>query len=490
MDEQKPLAVLASTSATDPLVLDPWQELAADKGVKLKRFGLGAEMGMGKTPVGLEWMDRMNPSSVLIVCTKRAMIGWLRMMKNWFPGWRQKFAVIVGLDRNKRHALWAKDYSFVITTYNFFQRDIKHIKRRNYQCIIFDEAHKFLRNRDNKTFKIYQEFVPLYLLIITGSPSSKGVQHFWTYLNMINPRLFKSYWRFIYTFCVVEDNGYGKTITGQKNVEAFQSQLRQHFILVQKSDVGVVKKRRQFIDCVMTKPQKEAYLQLQMESLLEISPLVNEAGELEQQFITAINPMTVCLRLRQILCCPAMLDPKLGLGGALTTVLEELLDMDYEDRHCVIFTPFREAALIIADQVVAWNLRPTAHIFMGGLSMEELESQLDDWRKTKGIAVCTIKYAESFDMETCDKGFFVGYEWDPYENYQAEDRVDRRNNTNSAIRMFYARTLGSYDEDMMDALVHKAKNLNEIYSDPRKLVAVLKSRSGPDSETELFSDDD
>lgn len=461
-----------------PLVLDDWQERSVQYGLARRRWGLGAEMGMGKTPPGLEWMHRTNPSSCIIIVTKRAILGWLRMMRDWYPQWMSKFVIILRRDTAERQAKWAAKPDFVITTWNWWQRDQKYIARHNYQMCIVDEAHKFIRNRKTKTFPLIKAIACLDLLVITGSPASRGPEHFWTYLNLINPRLFSSYWKFVNTWCIVIDGPFGKEICGVKNIDTFHSILRNHFLLIRKGDIGAVKKRRQFLDCELTDLQKKAYHQIQEDMVLR-----TPSG-----LILCSNPMVAALRLRQILCLPAMLNPELGLGGALESILEELEDMTVDEQHCVIFTPFRKALPHIEQAIIQRKLRPAAHLFMGGLEVEELGEKLDAWKRSKGIAACVIKYAESFDMETTDKAFMLGYEWDPYENYQAEDRVDRRNNTNNLIRIIYARCVGTYDERVMENLVMKATNLNAIYGDQLKLSRLLGLKSKPESESESVND--
>lgn len=450
----------------EPLVLDGWQVNTKLLMVQRRNLGLGAEMGMGKTPPALKALEELDPPSCMIIVTKRALIGWRRMMRQWFPEMFKKYQIIIKRDTATRKAQWALGHPFVITTWDWFLRDQKYMKRRNFSQMVVDEAHKYIRSRKTKTFDALSHMEYLGIFIITGSPVSKGAEQFWTYLHLMNPKLFSSYWKWVNTFCIVIDGPFGKEVHGTKNLDSLQQVLRQYFVLLRKEDVGRLKKRRMFLEAVMTPEQSKAYNKMRDDMYLEL-----EDGEL----LVAATPMTVCLRLRQLLCCPAILDPRLGIGGGLEAIIEELKELSSDDQHTVIFTPFRAAVPIISEAIRTALNKPTFE-FMGGLEPDKLEARLAQWRKQKGVGVCVIKYAESFDMETCDKGFFLGYEWDPYENYQAEDRVDRRNNLNPYIRMFYTRMQGTYDEDVMSVLVHKAVNLNAIYGDHKKLKMLLSRR--------------
>lgn len=453
------------------LVQDVWQENATDLMVKRRSMGLGAEMGLGKTPPTLKALHIINPTSSLIVVTKRAFLAWRRMMKQWFPEMWAKYQVIMIRNDAIRRAQWDLKKDFVITTWTWLLKDGQRgwIKRFNFQQVTCDECHKFIRGRDTKTRAMLKRFSWLGIFLITGSPVSKGAEQFWSYLNLINPKLFPSYWKWVHTFCNVIDGPFGKEIWGAKNLDSLHSVLRQHFIVIEKKDLGKVKKRRQFLDAEMTDGQQRAYNSLRDQMFLEV-----EGGDL----LVTPTPMVTFLRMRQVLCCPAILDPRLGYGGGLEAILEELKDLDKADRHCVIFTPFREAVHIIATAVET-HLELPAFKFMGGLEPDELEQLLLEWKRTRGIAVNTIKFAESYDMETTDKIFMLGYEWDPYENRQAEDRVDRRNNSHAMIRAMYVRIAGTYDDDVMENIVLKSRNLNAMYNDPIKLIQILKLKSVP-----------
>lgn len=452
-----------------PLILDTWQFNLKNQMVKSRSLGVGAEMGLGKTPPTLVALDEIDPLSCLIVVTKKAFIGWRRMMKQWFPEMWAKYQVILTRDGPTRKAQWALQKDFVITTWDWFYRDGKagYIKRKNFMQVVLDEAHRFIRSHKTKTRAWLATFSWLGIFIITGSPISRGAEQWYSYLNLMNPKLFPSYWKWVNTFCIVIDMPFGKSVEGTKNIDSLHKILRQYFVVIEKKNLGPVKKRKQFLDCIMTPDQERAYNKMRDQMMIEL-----ETGD----FFVAQNPMVQFLRMRQLLCCPAILDPRLGVGGALESVVEELKELARPDQHCVIFTPFRDAVPIFCEYIEK-ELGIRTFQFMGGLEPDELEQELHMWKKERGIAVNTIAYSESFDQETTDKGFFVGYEWDPTVNKQAEDRVDRRNNTHSLLRMFYCRYLGTYDENVMDRLVYKSVNLNAMFNDPIKLLRILKPNS-------------
>jgi hypothetical protein len=80
------------------------------------------------------------------------------------------------------------------------------------------------------------------------------------------------------------------------------------------------------------------------------------------------------------------------------------------------------------------------------------------FREVRGIALCSIRYAESFDLTPATWGVFVGYEWDAWDNLQAEDRLHRGEITDP-INLYYIRHNHGVDSELMlPALDTKVNN--------------------------------
>jgi len=92
----------------------------------------------------------------------------------------------------------------------------------------------------------------------------------------------------------------------------------------------------------------------------------------------------------------------------------------------VIFCVYREALDVLRDALVKDGY-PEGHIFMfrGGLRPDEINRQIDLWKKFKGVALVTIAFAQSFELDTTETAYCLGFDWDPNNNYQAEGRLRR-----------------------------------------------------------------
>lgn len=452
-------------------VLELWdfQQPATEFLVKHKRALNGMSMGLGKTVVTWSAVNAIKPHSILLIGTTAALSQWKRIAQQFWPGLWDKFVQIEGTPL-QRKVLWQTQPSCVAVTYQILLRDQDMLQGRGwgYDMIIADECHKFIRNRNTKTFNLLKQLArhSTYLYLVTGSPISRGAQDFWTYMHLIDRTLHSSYWRWVNTFCNVVETPFGKEIIGTKNEDQLRTVLRQNAILIQKKDVHLKKKVRQIIGVDMTTAQKRAYTALDEEMILE----------LDEGLLLASTALAKITRLRQLLCCPSTIHTGLGIGGGFEYIVDTLQDLPREERHCVIFAPFRDALDDFHDYLVklATFQDSSIFIFRGGMKADQLDGGLQAWKGSRGIALCTIAYAQSFDMETCDKAFFMGYSWDPNENFQAEDRVDRLTNKNSILNMYYIQMRNSIDEHVLEVVIEKSTNMAVAYNDQHRLARLLK----------------
>lgn len=463
------------------LTLEEYQEKCVVKMVRRKKHILGLPMGTGKTPVAFETLHRSRPESVLLLPTSRALVGWLKTMWCWYPQYLDRFFIVDKRYSKEVRAQFWKEHRkkrgmHIIMNWQTAVRDASMMPKE-WDMVVADEYHKFLRSRDNKTHNMMKAWQAEKQILISGSPASKGSADFWIPLNLFDKKLFSSYWRFVGTYAYVSDSPFGKQVYGSRNMEQFQKVLRDYAIIATKRQLGLQKKIRDIFPVEMTDIQQEAYDALRDDFILEIE---------EGPTLVMLNTLAVWMKLRQLLTCPAIIHPSLGAGGGLLDIMETLRELPKEERHSVIFTPFRVGTpwikailegrgqdLGVVDAPKE-GLGVPVFVFQGGMSTQELFAQLEVFKKTGGIAVCVIKFAESFDMETVDKCFFLGAEWDPQENYQAEDRLDRLTNLHGIINCHYVMHQNTVDEDIMMALAVKQTNVMQIYSTRSELMALLK----------------
>jgi SNF2 family DNA or RNA helicase len=446
-----------------------------------RRHILGLPMGTGKTYIGCRTLAHYNPRRSLLIATDRAILSWLRHMWIWFPDQLNKYILLTGgYKKEIRHAFLQKNAKHpdlsIITNFQLAVRD-RESYPLNWDSVTVDEYHKFMRNRDTGLHKFLGKLREDNLLLVSGSPSTKGFIDYFVPFNLIDRKLFSSYWRFGKTWCHEDISPHGKSFYGSRNEEQFRKLLAQYAIVATKKELGLQKKIRDILPVEMTGPQRRAYEQVRDEFLLEL-----EDGSTE----IMLNTLSQYTKMRKLLSCPAQIAPELGIGGAAVEVGEMLMDLPRDERHSVIFTPYRDAVPILKAYFEAnathyglsdpgVDLQTPVFTLMGGLKLEVLYETIQKFKAQKGLIVCTTDYAESFDLDSADKCFHIGYSWDPQVNFQAEDRLDRLSNPHGLINSYYMQCSNTLDEQIMYGLVHKQANVNKMYSNKANLIAALRS---------------
>lgn len=411
------------------------------------------EPRLGKTVVACNVLALdQSTSSVLIACSKNAMSVWIDHIQAWFAHIRGRntneyidFRIIRGKHANakaQRLALWDKPRTAAITvylvTFNALLFDYPHIeqKKMRFDSIIADEVHRVLRSKTNKSAKMFRALVKdaRRFHALSGTLVSKwGPGDYWTLLNICNRREHGSYWAWMETFCHMVDGQFGRELVGIRNVDAFHRHMARY---------ARVRKRKQ---CAPQMPEVQRDL-LWLEMDAEQTKAYNEIGRSSititehGSVIVAANSLEKTVRKRQILTCPRIIDPKLGLGTAFNDFLEKIEEAKENEEeagyHTVLFTSYRAAIPHWAEELKKRGY-PT-QILTGGTEPEELVAIIEEFRKSKGIILCTTQFAQAFSLEPATICYHIGWDYDPNNNKQAEDRLVPQQGVNPITSYYYA----------------------------------------------------
>ena len=442
--------------------LKPKQVPGYTKLVTQLRHLLLYRMGTGKTVVWVKAMYDCQCRRVLILCPKNAITVHENHIREWFQGLDDDagkdtwFAIhrYRGKYNNtdkRRAALQLYDptcqVNVYIMTYAAFVQDHMFIKFKP-DCIVLDEA-KRIRNRKSQAFKA---LVPLardvkYIWPGTGTPGQIP-WHFWTMFHLIDPKYFSSFWKFANAFHYTQKNPFGGTeILGIKNKDEWYRLLDSKTSQLTKKDMGHQETVRQVLHIEMDDDQRRLYAEID-EHMIAFS------GE---NLIVAQTSMTKVLRLRQLLCCPKILDPNLSIGAAFADYVETI--ENDTDPHTVVFTPFT-ASMPHFKQYFNEHGFDNVFFLHGGVGADELDDIIAEWKRTRGQLICSILYATAFSLEPASECFFPGYEWDPDDNEQAEERLNRLT-TDYQVNSYYYAYEGTYTKQHLEILDAKYRNATE-----------------------------
>lgn len=450
-------------------VLRQFQEPGYKKLVTQKRHLLLYAPGLGKTVVCTKALYDVGGCFVLIVCPKNAIKVWENHIKEWFDGldvalgkvteetetsfhiWRWRLR---SNNPEKRKALWRSldrtaNYNVYITTYAGTIYDEEHLVMP-YKVVILDEA-KRIRDRKSKAFKSLQRICANaeYVWPLTGTPGFQP-KHFWTMFNLISPKDFGSYWRFVGAFYIMVKGAFGQQeIVAFKNRESWFDLLRRKASILTKKDIGHMTTIRGIKYAQLDECQAKHYEEYSTAMYAEIGDRID----------IAFNSLLQTLRYRQLLICPKIIDPSLSVGGAIVDLVETFKE-DEADPQCVIFCPFTAAFPHFVEYLRSHGFSGV-QVLQGGITPDQQEERINTWRNSRVPILCSIQYAQAFSLEPAKEAYFIGYDWDPDNNEQAEERLNRLT-TDYAVSAFYYLYEGTYDERQLEIVNAKTKQKNMI----------------------------
>lgn len=455
-------------------ILDKFQAEASSRAQERKKHLILFDKGLGKTVICVHAMYHIRPKRVLIWAPKNAVRTWVDHICTWFRALdhinNQLTSVTIHrVEKNNtkataRVALWAgrewdSNVNVYIVTPGAFLRDpLPGV----YDLVIIDEVQR-LGGRDSKGFK---KMVPLcrdakYVWPVTGHKKHLPPD-FWAWLHLIDHTYFTSYWRFVRTFMYTQKDPFtgALEVIGLKNKDSWFRTLRQYASIVTKEMVGKASPRRQLLRLQLDKDQSKIYRDLERDMISQTS---------STNLLITPNPLSRTTRYRQLLVCPKILDPTLSYGTAIEDFGEEFKESPEE--HIVLFTPFTGAIPFFQEYLD--NLikgRPFIPSLKGGMSPDALHMQIERWRKIGGPIIVSLLYAQAFSLEPASRAYFIGYDWDPENNNQAEARLDRRF-TPYPLNYYYYTFENTYDDRLAEIVNIKQIRIN--MTTPIEKVALL-----------------
>lgn len=462
---QTGLQLQSDTITKKPLVLKPFQ-LAANKRMTAEaRHFLLFKMGLGKTPTTVVSGYETQIRNWLILCPKNAIRTWEDHIKEWFPvldtqrvrttpymiwRYRRKYN-----NREARHKLWQQNVpdaiNIYIMTYGGYLQDQEVIKHQ-FDIVICDEA-KRIRNRKSKIFSALKPLCKAakFFWPMTGTPGKLPLDT-WTMFHLADPHYYRSYWKFVNAFHYTMKNEWGANeVLGIRNTDQWYRTLKSKASIVTKEmvkdQIGESSKTRQLLHIEMDDEQQAIYDQLKQE-------MISLHGD---TLILSKNTLHQSLQFRQLLTCPKILSDKFGYGQAIADFIATLEDTD---PHVVLFTPFVEA-IPHFQKYLADNGHFSIALH-GGITPDEQAARIAEYRARRGIAIVSIMYAQSFSLEPAAEAFFIGYDFDPENNEQAEDRLVRFT-TNYPVNIYYYAYEDTYDSVVADIVCIKHLQIQKTF---------------------------
>ena len=412
---------------------------------------MGDDMGLGKTLQTITAVQELKAERVLIVCPNSLKFTWQKE----FDIWTGRKCHVVTNTNKKRILQEFKEGILVINYESIWDRKTKEllptIKQTDWDIVVYDEAHR-LKNRNANHTKACKKIKSERTFMLTGTPIENSPDELWSLLNLMYPKVFNSYWRFVDQWCKTSTmRMHGreiKNITGCLDPKSMHEMLSPIMIRRLKKDVLTQLKGKTYknIYVELNPADRKVYDELRDEMVAELS-----TGEV---VITA-NVLTQMMRLRQIAISSQLLSEEESVGrvkSAKLEVVEELVTNNIGSHKLVLFTQFKSSLKIMKNMLESQNIKCLE--ISGDISSEERQRNCDLFQTddTYRVILCTIQTAGvGLTLTKADMCIFLDKHYNPQLNRQAEDRLYRigQENIVQVISIIANDTLEERIEDML-----------------------------------------
>ena len=408
---------------------------------------LADEMGLGKTIQALTWAwekpEERCPA--VIVCPAHLKMNWEREISIHLSAASSE--ILEGRKITKETPLditWRK--SFVVVNYDILDAWAEWLSGYGAKTLILDEAH-FCKNpkarRTKAVKKIARKFK--YKIAISGTPLTNRPSELFPALQIIRPDVFKSFFSFAREYCQLRKDRFGWRYDGAKNLPELHALLnrtcmirrrkedvltqlppkRRHVVPLQIEKPGEYRKARdRFLEWLRGRNPDKVDSAAQSQKLVQLGYLKRLAAELKykaaQEWIADFLEES---------------DGKLVVMG----VHHAMVDSLHTDFPGSVILTGKTPAKEKQKAVDAFQHNPKTRLFIGNIQ----------------AAGTGITLTAASDLA------FVELGWTPGEHTQAEDRIHRIGQTESAM-VHYLIAKDTIEEDTAELLQRKFKILDEV----------------------------
>ena len=382
------------------------------------KFGgcLADDMGLGKTIQLLALLQESKRNSrkhrpSLVVVPKSLLFNWRQESERFTPD------LSVLEYRGTQRAALRKSFpkhDLILTTYGTLRRDIVPLKDVSFNYVVLDEAQQ-IKNPRSQIAKATRLLKAKNRLALSGTPIENHISDLWSIFEFLNPGMLGH--------SSILKLGTGDT-QDAKSLELLRRGLRPFILRRTKGQVAcdLPEKTEQTIYCRMGAEQRRLYDEMRDHYRDSLLGLVRRQG----MGRSAMHVLEALLRLRQVACHPALLDPKRPDGAcAKLDVLCPFLDQLLEEGHkSLVFSQFTSMLAIVRRQL---DDRGIKYAYLDGRTRDRQEVVTQFQTDPDcGVFLISLKAGGfGLNLTAADYVFLFDPWWNPAVENQAIDRSHR-----------------------------------------------------------------
>ncbi|MBT5901652.1 MAG: DEAD/DEAH box helicase [Opitutaceae bacterium] len=413
---------------------------------------LADDMGLGKTVQALAWMLQLStekskkaakpktenePFRALVVCPKSVTHGWVTETARFTPDLTTTvFSAETGrLDTDRKHP------DILVANYTQLRRHAERFRSVTWDVVVLDEG-QFIKNPKSQVALAARALPARHRVVLTGTPIENRLTDLWSLFAFAQPGLLGDQVNFRRQYTDASHEGLQRLHRRVKHFLLRRTKAQAAPDLPKRSEDDVIidleGEQRELYDAELKRARAE---------LLGVKT-AKELGKVRFHVLASL------LRLRQICCHPALIDPSHAdiPSAKLDALLERVEELAEEGHQVLVFSQFVKMLNIIRDRLVE---REIGHLILTG-STENRAELVDTFQKdpSKTVFLLSLK-AAGFGLNLTAASYAILYDpwWNPAAEAQAIDRIHRIGQTKPVIAYRFI-TAGSVEEKIR-ALQHE-----------------------------------
>lgn len=409
--------------------LRPYQQEGFQFLAHLAQNGFGGvladDMGLGKTVQALAWLLHLaGPTRggakkfrALVVCPKSVTHGWLAETKRFAPSLS---VMAFTPDLAEKPAAKLKT-AIVVANYTQLRLNAEWFHGHDWDVAILDEG-QFIKNPSSQIAEAARNLRTKHRLVLTGTPVENRLTDLWSLFAFAQPGLLGTQTAFRRQY-------------DEKDPAALARVHRRvrHFLLR--------RTKAQAAPDLPPRTEDDLFVELEPEQRKLYDAELKRA---RQQLLgietdraldkMRFNVLASLLRLRQICCHPALVDPAHAAlpSAKLDALLERLDELREEGHQVLVFSQFVEMLELIRQRLEAAKI---GHLILTGATENRGELMEEFQRdRTKTVFLLSLK-AAGFGLNLTAASYAVLFDpwWNPAVEAQAIDRTHRIGQTRPVI---------------------------------------------------------
>lgn len=446
-----------------PLCLDAYQEqgaafLAGDPAGTARL--LADEPGLGKTPQAIRAADMVEAKRVLVVAPAIAIENWARETSKWQN--LQRPVTVLYRGSTPINGVNIVSYDRLVSDLPTFAA----VAALEWDVLILDEAHYVRTPAAKRTKKVYGPRLDGSGLVsrakrvwlLTGTPTPNYVHELYTHLRALWPDKISVFdkpmteFQFMEAFCQVKKTIYGPQVTGNRNIPRLREMLKD--VAFRRTWAQVKTDMPPLRLNTVTLPVDPRTVPWTELGLHDAAPPPTDDADAMLAWMRA--NFTHLSRLRETLA-------RVKATSAAEYV-NSLLDSGVP--KVVVFAHHRRCIEIVAEHLGASN--PV--VITGDTPPAKRDQHVNTFQTDPDCRVALgniTAMGTAVTLTAANRVVFVEASWVPGENVQAAKRCHRYGQTLPVLAQFLT-VPDSVDEDVMDTLVHKARQTKTLWNKETK----------------------